>query len=385
MVATHRSATLGTWVIDSGASHHYCNNLEDFRENSITETNMIIRLGDKNQVKAKKKGVVHLGGMDIEAFFVPEFRISLLSVDQLDVYGYTATLRSGICLITNTKGRKVLSAILEQGLYILSTDRSAHVSEIRSLRTVRHPNMVNLWHQRFAHLNHQNLRRILDPSDKHITDPSDERITDPSDKRSTDSMDKPMMDPSDDPTDEPLMYPSDTCHRTSWKTPELCQTCVHTKHVIRTKHSIGGAQYYIIYIDDCTRYTEIWVDTQAFHIRRFGSDNGSGEYSNPVFLGLLKGKEITFEPSPLYTQHKNGTAKRMIRTRNTKSRSMMWDANVPIKFWPEAMRTACYLHRRSPTSSLSGNRSPYEAPYAYPTSSENREEIRKSIKCLYDA
>jgi len=42
---------------------------------------------------------------------------------------------------------------------------------------------------------------------------------------------------------------------------------------------------------------------------------------------------------------------------------MMLDANVPIIFWPEAIRTACYLHQRSPTSSLMDNRSPYEALY----------------------
>jgi len=24
------------------------------------------------------------------------------------------------------------------------------------------------------------------------------------------------------------------------------------------RHSIGGAQYYIVYIDDCTRYTEVY-------------------------------------------------------------------------------------------------------------------------------
>jgi len=41
---------------------------------------MIIKLGDDHQVQAKKKGTVHLGGVDIEEFFVPEFRISLLSV-----------------------------------------------------------------------------------------------------------------------------------------------------------------------------------------------------------------------------------------------------------------------------------------------------------------
>jgi hypothetical protein len=63
-------------------------------------------------------------------------------------------------------------------------------------------------------------------------------------------------------------------------------------------------------------------------------------------------------------EHKNGTAERMIWTLNTKARSMMWDVNVLIKFWSEAMRTACYLQRRSPTSSLSGNPSPYEALYS---------------------
>jgi hypothetical protein len=235
------------------------------------ETNMIIKLGDKHQVQAKKKGFVRLGEVDIEVFFVPEFRISLLSVGQLDLSGYTATFRSGICSITNTKGRKVLSAILEQGLYILSTDGSAHISEIRSLRNVQHPNMVNLWHQRFAHINYQDLRRILDAVKKRTTavDPMDECITDPS---------------TDNPTEEPVIDSPDTRNRTTWKTPDLCQTCVHTKqqqHVIRTKasrtstpfelihsdlcgpikHSTGGAQYYIIYIDDCTRYTEVYFLT----------------------------------------------------------------------------------------------------------------------------
>jgi len=43
---------------------------------------------------------------------------------------------------------------------------------------------------------------------------------------------------------------------------------------------------------------------------------------------------------------------------------MMWDTNMPIKFWTEAIRTACYLHQRSPTSSLSGNCLPYKALYS---------------------
>jgi len=117
MVASYQLAiTTRTWVIDSGASHNYGNNLRDFRKNSVKETNMIIKLGDDHQVQAKKKGTVCLGGVDIEAFFVPEFRISLLSVGQLDLHGYTTTFRSGICSIADAKGQKVLGANLEDGL-----------------------------------------------------------------------------------------------------------------------------------------------------------------------------------------------------------------------------------------------------------------------------
>jgi len=77
---------------------------------------MIIKLGDDHQVQAKKKGTVRLGGVDIEAFFVPEFRISLLSVGQLNSHGYTTTFRSRICSIANATGQKVLSTNLEDGL-----------------------------------------------------------------------------------------------------------------------------------------------------------------------------------------------------------------------------------------------------------------------------
>jgi len=225
-------------------------------------------------------------------------------------------------------------------------------------------------------------------------------------KRITDSLDvKPVTDPMDD--EPPITVgPANEMNKPRWETPRLCTTCVRTKqqqHVIRTKpsrssmpfapvhldlsgpmkHSIGGAQYYIIYIDDCTRYTEVyflitktaeeisakfqhyqaWVEIQGFHIKRFQSNNGSGEYNNLIFLGLLGEKGITFEPSPPYTQHKNGMAEWMIRTLNEKVRSMILDANVAIIFWPEAIRTACYLHQRSPTSSLIDNQSPYEALY----------------------
>jgi transposase InsO family protein len=163
-------------------------------------------------------------------------------------------------------------------------------------------------------------------------------------------MDPMDVDPVVDLIDTELAQPVTSTEPVLEQTSDLsglCETCIHTKQqqkVIRTKasrttipfelvhsdlcgpikHSIGGAQYYIIYLDDCTRYTEVyflvtktaeeistkfrqypaWVENQGFRIKRFRSDNGSGEYSNSVFLGCLEKRESRLNPPP--------------RTRNTK-------------------------------------------------------------------
>jgi len=64
------NSRLGVWAIDSGASHNYCNDFTEFEKDSITKANMTIKLGDKNEVHARKKGTVQLNELSMEAFFV---------------------------------------------------------------------------------------------------------------------------------------------------------------------------------------------------------------------------------------------------------------------------------------------------------------------------
>jgi len=121
MVASRSSTnlSLGIWAIESGASHNYCNDFTEFKKDSITETNMAIKLGNKNEVHARKKGMVQLNVVCIEAFLVPEFRISLPSVSQLDSQGLTAIFKDELCTIIDQYGNNPLSATLDCGLYIL--------------------------------------------------------------------------------------------------------------------------------------------------------------------------------------------------------------------------------------------------------------------------
>jgi transposase InsO family protein len=180
--------------------------------------------------------------------------------------------------------------------------------------------------------------------------------------------------------------------------PETCEICILAKHVRKiiripfqpmttpfelihsdlcglfTTKSIGGDVYFIIFIDNYTRYAitfilnnkrsetctlafqlfQTKVDNIGYTIKRFRCDNGSGEYNNQLFCSILASRGIRYEPSPPYTQHENGVAEHMIGTITKKARAMMLDSQVPIQFWAEAVRTATYLHARISNGALDG-------------------------------
>jgi len=186
---------------------------------------------------------------------------------------------------------------------------------------------------------------------------------------------------------------------------ELCKVCVESKQRRRfirkpvprttrpfelihsdlcgpiTPPSHSGKRYFILYIDDYSRTAfayflhtktanEIVSVFQEFLSRieamlpdvkfsRFRCDNARGEYDNSLMRGILRVSGISFEPSPPYSQHKNGVSEHMIRTIATKARSMLLDSQLELEFWAEAVSTAAYLHTRSPSRTLDG-KTPYE-------------------------
>ena len=171
---------------------------------------------------------------------------------------------------------------------------------------------------------------------------------------------------------------------------ENCAVCIKAKHqrniirqpVLRTQRpfelihsdlcgpilpvSPTGARYFILYIDDYSptaflhflyskNSSEITAVFQAFRERTsnqflqfkiswFRCDNRKGEYDNAFFCRILKTYGIAFEPSPPYTQHKNGTSERMIRTLVTKGRALLLDSRLPDELWAVSVHTANYLH-----------------------------------------
>lgn len=93
-------------------------------------------------------------------------------------------------------------------------------------------------------------------------------------------------------------------------------------------------------------------------IKSIRTDNGR-EYVNRELKNFLHKAGIRHQQTVPYSPEQNGLAERMNRTIVERAKSMMFDAELPKKYWAEAVATAVYLINRSPASGIDG-RTPEE-------------------------
>jgi len=141
--------------------------------------------------------------------------------------------------------------------------------------------------------------------------------------------------------------------------------------------SFGGASYMLLFIDDATRFTSIYIikrkcdvldrfkEYQAEMEKQTGKrikclrTDGGGEYTSKQFENFLKQEGILKETTAPYSPPSNGVVERANRTIMERARCMLDDACLSNRYWAEAVSTAVYLKNFSPTKAL--KKIPYEA------------------------
>src|SRR3954467_4701815 len=125
--------------------------------------------------------------------------------------------------------------------------------------------------------------------------------------------------------------------------------------------SLGGNKYGFVIVDDFSRYTWVFFlddkskvvdifksfakraqteyEVSLKHIR---SDNGT-EFKNTHIEDFLDAYGFTHELSAAYTPQQNGVVKRKNRTLIEMARTMLAEYKTPIRFWAEAINTACHI------------------------------------------
>jgi hypothetical protein len=128
------TSSAASWVIDSGASDHMCNDQESFHAFKKLPKPMLIRLGNNHTVYATHHGLANITqSFQAHALFTPTFKHSLFSVSQLDISGYTSTFGGGRCIVKTGSVQTVLTATLSNNsIYFLDDEDLAAGSAMES-------------------------------------------------------------------------------------------------------------------------------------------------------------------------------------------------------------------------------------------------------------
>ncbi|KMQ84505.1 retrovirus-related pol polyprotein from transposon tnt 1-94, partial [Lasius niger] len=330
----------GRWCFDSGAP--LTNASADIEAKGIVQ--LKISDGSTNRT-------VNLE----ETLLVPNLRTNLISVSKITDRGHAVIFRKSEAIVKGSDGSiKMMANRIGNLYYIRNADKKAQAASENQDR-----GKLALWHRRMGHLNVRDLvemtkkRSISGVSIKHANN----------------------LPPCDTCMKGKLTQLSFT-HSTSRSTERL--SIVHTDLCGPMRiQSKGGAFYFVTFVDDCTRWCEIYFIKQksdvlnAFkefktyaenqtgkRIKHLQSDNGR-EYCNGEFDTFLKEQGIRRRLTVPHTPQQNGVAERKNRTLVEMARCIMFQGNLQMSFWAEAVHAANYIRNRCASRSLEG-RTPYE-------------------------
>lgn len=139
--------------------------------------------------------------------------------------------------------------------------------------------------------------------------------------------------------------------------------------------SINGYNYYVIFIDDYSRFTWIYpmhrksdffgilkhfhafVSNQFSHTPKTLQSDGGGEFINASVSNFLREHGIQHHISCPYTPAQNGRAERKHRHVTETGLAMMFNAQAPSQYWFDAFSAATYTINRLPSAVLQGKTS----------------------------
>ena len=143
--------------------------------------------------------------------------------------------------------------------------------------------------------------------------------------------------------------------------------------------SLGGARYFVTFIDDFSRCVTVYPITQKSEvldkfkkwvavvtnqadckIKILRTDNG-GEYMSAEFQNFFKEKGVHHETTVPHSPQQNGITERMNRTLQEGALSMILHAGLSENFWAEAVWSAAYIRNRVITTATGVT--PYERWY----------------------
>ena len=351
-VADDRGKFADVWFMDSAATWHMTPRRDWFHQYEPLSKGTVF-MGNDHALKIVGIGTVKVKMYDGSIQTIQEVRHvaglkkNLLSLGQLDSSGYKFVGGDGVLKIL--KGALVIMKAEKIGrnLYMLKGETQLEgEAVVASASSVEESTM--LWHRRLGHISEQGMQILTDrkllPGLKKVSLPFCEHCVISKQHR--------------------LKFKSSIARS------KAILELVHSDVWQATEISLGGAKYFVSFIDDYSR--RCWVfpikkKSDVFSvfktykagveletekkIKCMRTDNG-GEYTSNEFNNFCQQEGIKRQLTVAYTPQQNGVAERMNRTLLERTRAMLRTAGLDNSFWAEAVKTACYVINRSPSTAI---------------------------------
>lgn len=344
------------WYLDSGCSNHMTHDKSKLLSYKPENGSMKISVANGEKLLVKGRGnaepqVSENKKLILEnVLHVPDLTMNLISVSDLTKKNYCVNFDKGGCIIQK-KNQPIANCQEVDGIYEL-TENKNNDNVVNVTLSKQTENISNIWHKRLAHLNRNYMCEM-------------QKMVSGMEFKSTDLC-EPCIPCIEGKTCKSPFKNKGT------RANEILQI-VHTDLCGPVEEpSFAGSRYVLLFIDDFTRKTHVYFlknKSETFDkfreykaevenetgksIKVLRSDNGT-EYCNGKFKSFLKSAGIKHQTTVPYTPEQNSVAERANRSTIEKARTLLSEANLPKKYWAEAVGTVVYLKNRSPTKALNG-------------------------------
>ncbi|KAL5767968.1 hypothetical protein ACOSP7_014549 [Xanthoceras sorbifolium] len=235
------------WVLDLGVSHHMSPNSKFFV--SLCPVSFTsVTTADSTPMPLAGVGLVVTSQLSLSnVYHIPKLTMNLVSVSQLCDYGYSISFTSTSCHVQDLQSKKLIGiGRRSRGLYVLDELKlpvfAAPSVDLSSFRLCPSSSSFYLWHSRLGHVSTSRLRFLASTGDLGNLQTHD------------------ISDCSGCKLAKFFALPFNRSNSCSFAPFDLIHSDVWGPSPITTK---GGSQYYVSFIDDCTRFC--WVYLMKHH------------------------------------------------------------------------------------------------------------------------
>ena len=166
-VTIHALAAIssGTWIVDSGATCHVCNDKNLFTDIRDLDTPQQVTLGDGSPLEGPAEGTVKLDMILPDGstqncklknvLYVPKLSYNLLSVSKASEARKTTKFGKCGCKILNQQRKVIAVSTKHENLFY-----PEHCRKGQSVNVTEMSNEM-LWHQRYGHVGEQTLKSLV--------------------------------------------------------------------------------------------------------------------------------------------------------------------------------------------------------------------------------